>query len=327
MLMLRRRSKGFTLIELLVVIAIIAVLIALLLPAVQQAREAARRTQCKNNLKQYGLGIHNYHDTYGFFPPGHSTWDGAPQIGWQVRILPFVDQAPLFNQVNMALGYAPNTTLPDGSTIKSKKLAMYMCPTDASSKLTNLPNGGEAQASYGGNMGSQQTPSASSSCQQFMAIGGTSGVYNYENPGGQAGHGNTADPSQISGIFSRFGMTIRMANISDGTSNVFFVGEILSDCNDHNGGWWDRNQGGNAHSSTSVPLNDMTTCPNSKKISNPACTNPNNWNYSWGFRSSHTGGGHFLMGDGTVRFISENIDYMTYQKLGGRRDGQPVGDF
>jgi len=321
-----RRFKGFTLIELLVVIAIIAVLIALLLPAVQQAREAARRTQCKNNLKQYGLGIYNYHDTYGYFPPGHSYWDAAPQLGWHVRILPFVDQAPLYNAVNFNLGYAPNTALPDGSLVKTKKVAMFQCPSDPSGKLTSMPNGGEAQASYGGSLGSQQTLSNNGSCQPYFT-GGSSGFYNYENPGGQAGHGNTSDPTQISGIFSRFGMCIRIASVSDGTSNVIFVGEILSDCTDHNGGWWDRNQGANAHASTSVPLNDMTTCPNSRKISNPACTTQSNWNYSWGFRSAHTGGGQFLMGDGTVRFISENIDYMTYQKLGGRRDGQPVGEF
>src|SRR5579885_2974643 len=94
------RRKAFTLIELLVVIAIIAVLIALLLPAVQQAREAARRSQCKNNLKQYGLALANYHDTYGMFPIGGTggCCAVAPNIGFQVRLLPYLDQAPLFNQ-------------------------------------------------------------------------------------------------------------------------------------------------------------------------------------------------------------------------------------
>ena len=102
------KRLGFTLIELLVVIAIIAVLIALLLPAVQQAREAARRTQRKNNLKQYGLALHNYHDTYGRFPIGGTDW-GRLELGWQVRILPFVDQAGIFNQINFSAasgGYA-----------------------------------------------------------------------------------------------------------------------------------------------------------------------------------------------------------------------------
>ena len=99
--MLQRRLRmAFTLIELLVVIAIIAVLIALLLPAVQQAREAARRSTCKNNLKQYGLGLHNYNDTSGMLPPGGANW-GSPQIGWQPKILPFMDQSLVSKQLDM----------------------------------------------------------------------------------------------------------------------------------------------------------------------------------------------------------------------------------
>src|SRR5471032_1874804 len=108
------RKRGFTLIELLVVIAIIAVLIALLLPAVQQAREAARRTQCKNNLKQFGLAMANYHDVYRRFPQGGTIacCDNGPQIGYMVRLFPFLDQAPMFNQINMN---APNAFLIPGS--------------------------------------------------------------------------------------------------------------------------------------------------------------------------------------------------------------------
>src|SRR5437660_1842136 len=98
------RRQGFTLIELLVVIAIIAVLIALLLPAVQQAREAARRSQCKNNLKQYGLALANYHDVYKMYPiGGDQTWGNSTYLGWQPRILPFIDQMPIFNQINFGL--------------------------------------------------------------------------------------------------------------------------------------------------------------------------------------------------------------------------------
>src|SRR3546814_780854 len=106
--MQRVSHKGFTLIELLVVIAIIAVLVALLLPAVQQAREAARRSQCKNNLKQIGLALHNYHDTHRVFPPGQMSWFGSDlfplnagaRISWMQQILPFIDQAPLYNSFN-----------------------------------------------------------------------------------------------------------------------------------------------------------------------------------------------------------------------------------
>lgn len=316
----RRKFRGFTLIELLVVIAIIAVLIALLLPAVQQAREAARRTSCKNNLKQYGLGLHNYHDTYGMFPIGGlSNW-GTPNIGWQPRILPYMDQAPLFNAMNFSNGGAAyNAQLPNGLYVRQNNVPYAKCPSDPSTDLTRNDWG---FGSYCGSLGSQQTPSPNSACQPWL----TAGV-NYENPGGAAGHGNSADAKDISGMFGRIGPVIKIANVTDGTSTVIMVGEIMSNCNDHSGSWWDFNQAGNAHASTSVPLNDMTTCPNSKKITNAACTANNNWNYSWGFRSAHVGGAHFVLVDGSVRFLSENIDYNTYQRLGGRRDGNVLGEF
>jgi prepilin-type N-terminal cleavage/methylation domain-containing protein len=321
----RGKLRGFTLIELLVVIAIIAVLIALLLPAVQQAREAARKSQCKNNLKQYGLAMHNYHDVHKMFPIGGQNWQ-LPNIGWQPRVLPFMDQAPLFNQINFTSGGAANggsasawdTLLPNNLRARQVNAPYTKCPTDASNGLTRTD---WAQASYGGSLGSQRTPSADGNCNTWL----TPNV-NYDG-NGYADHGNTVTPAGLSGMISRLGPCIDIAKVTDGTSNTIFVGEILSDCNDHSTGWWDYNQGGNAHASTAVPLNNMNTCPNSKKITNPACTNANNWNYSWGFRSQHTGGAHFLLVDGTIRFISENIDYNTYQRLGGRADGFTVGDF
>src|SRR5205814_1725095 len=99
--------------------AIIAVLIALLLPAVQQAREAARRSQCKNNLKQYGLGLHNYHDVYQMFPIAGQNWAVPPGIGWQPRILPFMDQAPLFNSMNFNVGNAYDTNMANGRPVRT----------------------------------------------------------------------------------------------------------------------------------------------------------------------------------------------------------------
>jgi prepilin-type processing-associated H-X9-DG protein len=144
---------------------------------------------------------------------------------------------------------------------------------------------------------------------------------------GAADHGNSTDMRGISGIFGRLGPDINLASVTDGTSNVIMVGEILPDCNDHQSGWWDYNGMGNAHASTSVPLNDHTTCPNSKRITNPSCTNPNNWNYSWGFRSRHPGGAQFVFVDGSVKNLPQTIDYRTYQRLGGRADGEPVGNF
>jgi len=138
----RQSRRAFTLIELLVVIAIIGILVALLLPAVQQAREAARRTQCKNNLKQYGLALHNYHDTYGKFPGaggwavGTRGWDWeletSPHVSWHVRILPFMDQAPLYAQMKMNEMYQDRAILSDGSRTWSKSVPYGRCPSDNS---------------------------------------------------------------------------------------------------------------------------------------------------------------------------------------------------
>ncbi len=121
-----------------------------------------------------------------------------------------------------------------------------------------------------------------------------------------------------------------MASVKDGTSNTIAVGEILPECNDHDSGWWNYNGMGNAHASTSVPLNTMTTCAQSQAqatargYTNPQCWQKSNWNYSWGFRSNHTGGAQFVFVDGSVQFISKSINYMNYQYLGGRMDQHTV---
>ena len=140
------RHRGFTLIELLVVIAIIAILIALLLPAVQQAREAARRTQCKNNMKQIGLALHNYHDTHGSFPMAFSQWswnglsfpvDQAPTFNYHVYILPFIDQAPLYNQLNFSVSsrVAPN------AQFAGLIIPAFQCPSDPIAGITRSGSG------------------------------------------------------------------------------------------------------------------------------------------------------------------------------------------
>ena len=148
-----RLARGFTLIELLVVIAIIAVLIALLLPAVQQAREAARRSTCKNNLKQYGLAIHNYHETFGTIVPASNNtnqWNNYA-VGWQVRILPFADQAPLYNLMDFSAGGTTGAAgvdllLPSGKRLRQSETPYSKCPSDASPS----PDGNWAQCQLRG---------------------------------------------------------------------------------------------------------------------------------------------------------------------------------
>lgn len=325
MLTSRHRWRAFTLIELLVVIAIIAVLIALLLPAVQQAREAARRTQCKNNLKQYGLALANYHDVYGMYAIGgtrtnvnNNCCSSPPAMGFQSRLLPFLDNSPLFNQINFNFnGEAVYQALPGGATLPPKFLTVAVCPSDGSNQN---PFNGWGQTNYDASLGSQGNVSVDGACNPYQTF-----AQQLTN------NGDTLNTSLISGMGSRDGPSIRIRDVTDGTSNTIHMGEVLPSCNDHSsGGMWHQNGMGNFHSSTIVPINDFTTCswatPSQVRV--PACKNWNNWNISWGFRSRHVGGAHFLFVDGTVRFLSENIDHVnTYQRLGGRSDGLVTGEF
>jgi len=335
-LFLSRFRKGFTLIELLVVIAIIAILIALLLPAVQQAREAARRTQCKNNLKQYGLALANYHDIYNYFPigaaqSGWATWGGGPGLSWQARILPQIDQGALYNLINWAGRFDQGQVIiPPGPTQFRGAVVPYMiCPSD--SHPMNNPRwndwGGDhnteaSSGNYCGSLGSQGNVSVSGNCNQWQQFA------LMVNPN----NGDTNDPNQLSGMFSRDGVLVGIKDVADGSSNTIFVGEVLPTCNDHaggGGGMWEANGFNNAHSSTIVPINTYNTCNWAPPalITNSQCTNPNNWNWSWGFRSMHSGGAQFLFVDGSVHYLSQSINMQTYQYLGGRSDGRTIDSY
>jgi len=334
-------QRGFTLIELLVVIAIIAILVALLLPAVQQAREAARRTQCKNNLHQLGVALHNYHDVHNQFPPtifntdgaAGLTWDGAPKGSHLVRLLPFVEQANLFTAMDFSLqapwgtGGSPparfnfemqRVSYPSGKYVKDVSLPVYQCPSDSSAKQ----GGWSAKSNYAMSMGNQQMDTSPwTGCTPYQ--------YHIMNTNAYWGHGNTENPSWVSGIISRFNWAATIAQISDGTSNVIAVGEIRPNCGDHmNNGWFHFNS---LWVATTAPINFPINCYNEAPVKTPAnpagCNSPDNWSTSQGFKSMHTGGAQFVLCDGAVRFISENIDYKTYQRLGDRRDGQVLGDY
>jgi prepilin-type N-terminal cleavage/methylation domain-containing protein/prepilin-type processing-associated H-X9-DG protein len=335
------RVFGFTLIELLVVIAIIAVLVALLLPAVQQAREAARRAQCKNNLKQYGLALHNYHDTYNSLPIAGTNWNGADNpptwervaaVGWQVRCLPFMDQGPLYNQLDWGsalpstsyepgwpVGFLPTQILNDGLPARSHQTPCARCPSDFSE---NNFIGGWAQSNYTGSPGSQRFMSVDSNCNPYIQFIENTPLYNSH-------FADSTDPRHVSGLFGRLGVQIGLRDISDGTSNTIAVGETLPDCSDHTAGWWLYNAHGNTHASTAVKMSDFTTCDRKSpaQIVFPTCTAKSNWNIGHGFRSRHVGGAQFLFADGSVHFLSANINHPTYQYLGGRADGNVIGSY
>src|SRR6266481_864247 len=152
--------RGFTIVEALVVLAIVAVSLSLGLPAIQHSIQDARRSQCKNNLKQLGLALHNYHDTYNTFAPGWISRDGTPgtgaRSGWQVGILPYVDQAPLYNQIDFQLASPIEV---DGKPVAlfQTPLAVYRCPADPTA-ATNPLRGGYATSNYSGNYGHVPPP-------------------------------------------------------------------------------------------------------------------------------------------------------------------------
>ncbi len=265
-----RRTRGFTLIELLVVIAIIAVLIALLLPAVQAAREAARRAQCVNNLKQLGLACHNYNTTNQIFPanlylhPAYTTntytWNNS---SWLVFLLPYMEQQPLYSQINFNYAWGPNNigggyaniVGQQNSTVRSTVIRALLCPSDNSAAVdtTNADEIGSQPAagtSYVGNLGDNCLAcTAPAGGVTFCASQG------YNCRGNQLGDPtNTTippSPGTGSGIFWRECAGVSLAEISDGTSNTFLVGEQIMRVTNWNS-WVEANQ---SIGSTALPLN------------------------------------------------------------------------
>jgi prepilin-type N-terminal cleavage/methylation domain-containing protein/prepilin-type processing-associated H-X9-DG protein len=330
MLRRARRRHGFTLIELLVVIAIIAVLIALLLPAVQQAREAARRTQCRNNLHQLGLAIHNYLDVHGIFPQASywdltSTYTNPPsgidpstlnsQWGWATMILPFLDQANLFNQMNPGPILLQQCMLdPVRLKLLQTPIPVYFCPSDTGGILNT------------------NRPFRAADSQGIPVTADTQiGLTNYLGVNGDKGS---------DGIFWSGAGRVRLRDVTDGTSNTFCVGERSS----QNGFWagvW-AGQEFETQGITNVwclagqaryKMNDGADAGSSDPLS-PGLT-PDK---KLAFSSMHEGGAHFLLCDGSVRFVSENIqwndvavstapDTGIYHSLANRADGRTIGEF
>ena len=328
-----KHPRGFTLIELLVVIAIIAVLIALLLPAVQQAREAARRSQCKNNLKQLGLAMFNYEDNFKCLPPNQgiinlAEWGANGKGTHLVPLLPFIDQAPLYMAADFrVLGHPFNTTLPNGSLFRSTILPVLTCPTDPRPALV----GDRALTNYAGSIGTAwQQSSNGCSIVQFVGSGDTNGDGEdwFGNGGTNVGQVRTdnADAAGCSGMVARSAWCCKLRDVSDGLSNTIMMGEIRPLCdNDFTAQGWVYSDA--LWISTTPPLN-FASCPGDPGYGGDPCRqNTGNWNTSMGFKSKHVGGVHFVMGDGTVRFLSQNINHATYQRLGDRADGRVVGEF
>lgn len=324
----RRRPLGFTLIELLVVIAIIAVLIALLLPAVQQARESARRSQCKNNLKQLGLAIHNYHDVFGQLPLGWYQGvcnQGSGHFTAISRLLPYLDQAPTYNTVNPGgICWDTITAASAAGSAMQKPLSVLMCPSDTAGGVNP-----DEKPSCGMNV-----PTSKSN----YVLNNGSGSFNIYP--GAALNSNGGNMTNNGLFFKERG--IGFNNVVDGLSNTIVIGERSHQiqtaagtllCKSSNA-WAIRDNDADdslqwgqyiCHATAKFGINNATM--NGASPPRPVC--------SGGYASFHTGGAQFLMGDGAVRFITQNIqmDYdgtavnTVFEALSGSNDGVPVGEF
>lgn len=320
--------RGFTLVELLVVIAIIGILIALLLPAVQAAREAARRSSCTNNLKQLALGIQNYHDTYGEMPAGtDQTTNGNREMwGWGAHILPFIEQGNLHSQLRVSqqdLTVTLNNT--NLRKLTQTSLDAFVCPSDPAGELMD---GGKMNGGTGRHFNGDSSVNNNFRVAKSNYIG-VCGIWD-------------VDYSKNNGVLYR-GSSIRFADVTDGTSSTFMIGERNYRC--AQGAWvGNRNVTGGGPQGADYTLGRVSRPLNDPNNNSHKCTE--------GFASEHPGGAQFAFVDGSVHFIADTIRYNnggmgqdkgshnnsqgasynaknlgTYQRLGVRNDGQTVGDF
>jgi len=302
---MNNKNRGFTLIELLVVIAIIGVLVALLLPAVQQAREAARRSQCKNNLKQIGLAIHNYHDVYNMLPSCSFApiFQGIMSAGINVSLLPYLDQANLQNQYNFNVGY----DVGDNLLLKNKMPTVYSCPSSPGAMVPNSTTGFQSSDyTYLGNSMPDNTQALLQQGQYCRMRDATDGLSNcimhYESGGRKTWYINENPMS----VGYAYGFTNWGAAMEAWTSPGAY-------------GWYQR----------AVveldPSNPYGAQPTVTWNVGSAVVNVSNW--FGGPYSFHTGGIQLGMGDGSVRFLSENISLETLGALSSCNGGEVTGEF
>jgi prepilin-type N-terminal cleavage/methylation domain-containing protein/prepilin-type processing-associated H-X9-DG protein len=323
------RRCGFTVIEMLVVVAIIAIALALALPAIQRAREDARRSRCQNNLKQLALALHSYHETHDLFPYA-STCSAAgkaiPGVGhnWNEFILPYMDMSSVYLKLDFRV---PNTDEPNAGLLVNLKLAWQSCPSNEYADKMQTVTGENFRPYKGETQG------------QFK--GKTQGQYYALCTGTQMGDGNTgwdchalglkpgsycctansdwdsAAPAANPGMFGgRNPYSSTLKDAKDGTSTTFLLGERRAELLQYCGAF-----------NVNFPGAPALMKLNSKRLNLDPVNGTDDYDHNWGFSSVHEGGASFAMVDGSVRFVNDAIDYETYCRLSDKADGHKVGDF
>jgi len=315
---------------LLVVIAIIAILVALLLPAVQAVREAARRSQCQDHLNNIVIGLHNYEGTHKMFPPGNigNTVQDMRQPNWLTLLLPFVEQKSAYDQFtiegfNLSGQGAPPIGTQNATIMGKLRVDLYHCPSSPMNDVEALTVNGGAPA------GSVQLVNyVGISGSRFSGVDLTSDPVPLDSAYGLGAYNGVLIPANSRGL------SVKMANIGDGTSNVLVVGEQsnfvnqtvdLRACGHVNGSW--------ASGPTAPNLNDfwrqsLTTYRYPINLKQTGLDGASaSYNQNTPFTSAHPGGAQFALGDGVVKFISENINDGTMIRLCDKRDGQVLGSY